>query len=76
MKCYCHIHREMDEAVSAIWGGTVIAFIWSFLISDVLSLTFEHLVWWWATAVTLRLLAIEPIRFILIRRRKLDARRH
>jgi hypothetical protein len=68
-KCYCHIHREMSEGISAIWGGGVIAFIWTFFIQD-LPFTFEHLTWWWATIVTLRLLAIEPVRFFVIRKQR------
>lgn len=68
MKCYCHIHREMDEAISAIWGGAVFGFVLSFLYPGSLTFTFEHFVWWWTIVVTLRLLAVEPVRFIVLRR--------
>jgi hypothetical protein len=68
MKCYCNIHREMNEAISSIWFGGAVGFVWIFFVQD-LSFTFEHLLWWWGLLVTLRLLAVEPVRFILIRRR-------
>jgi len=69
MKCCCHIHREMNSAAMSIWAATVVAFVVIFFIVDK-DMTLVNLLYWWATAVTLRLMAVESVRTVMLWKRR------
>lgn len=66
MKCCCHIHKEMNSAASSIWAASVVAFVFIFYVVDK-SFTLNNVIYWWATAVTLRLMAVETVRTVMLK---------
>jgi len=67
MKCRCYIHKEMHDAAMSIWMAAVVAFAWLFLVMD-LDFVLNNVLYWWVSAVTLRPVAVETVRFVLLKR--------
>jgi hypothetical protein len=58
----------MYSAATSVWAGGAAAFVISFFIMD-FALTWLHVFFWWTIIVTTRLLCVETVRFVLLRKR-------
>ena len=69
MKCCCHIHREMNSAASAIWAAGAASLALLFFTGS-LDFTIDNILYWWVSVVTLRLVAVETVRYVMLRKNK------
>jgi hypothetical protein len=57
----------MNDAATSIWAAAAVAFTWMFLVLDY-SFTLNNVMYWWAPVVTLRLVTVETVRYVMLRK--------
>jgi len=61
------IQKEMNSVATAVWTGSLTAFVWVFFVigSD---FSFQNIIYWLGVTVCARLLFVDLTRFIMLRR--------